>query len=97
MKRSKAVQQMAANPQIPEIYEVGQLPPAPQLPEQLLLRPTEVARVLGIGRSTVYELIHAGELPTIHVGRAVRISRRAVETWIEEHTAAEGLHRVARP
>lgn len=94
MKRGKAVQQIATSPQI---QKVDQLTPAPQFPEQLLLRPTEVARVLGIGRSTVYELIHAGELPTIHVGRAVRISRRAVEAWIEQRTAAEELHQIALP
>lgn len=95
MKRGKVALKPTTTSLAQEIYEVSQPVPATQLPEQLLLRPTEVARVLGIGRSTVYELIHAGELPTIHVGRAVRISRRAVEAWIEQRTAAEEPHRAA--
>jgi excisionase family DNA binding protein len=43
------------------------------LSEPLLLRPTEAARLLGISRSNLYELLAAGEIPTIHIGRSVRI------------------------
>ena len=45
---------------------------AAQVPAQLLTIP-EAARVLGIGRSTVYELIGAGGLETVHIGRSVRV------------------------
>ena len=91
MKRGQQAHPLPAPSLAQRLNKGGQLHPALQLPEQLLLRPTEVARVLGLGRSTIYELMHAGELPVIHIGRAVRIPRRAVETWIEERAAAESI------
>ncbi len=51
--------------------------------DRLLLRITEAAERLAVGRSTVYELIGAGELPVIHIGRAVRIPAAAVRNWVE--------------
>jgi hypothetical protein len=36
--------------------------------DKLLLTPVEAARVLGIGRSTVYELMRAGQLESVHIG-----------------------------
>jgi excisionase family DNA binding protein len=43
--------------------------------EPLLLRPIEVAQLLGIGRSRAYELIAAGDIPGVmRVGRSVRVS-----------------------
>ncbi len=52
--------------------------------QRLLLRIPEVAEALGLGRTKVYELIAAGALPTIRVGRAVRVSVTALQKWIEE-------------
>ncbi len=52
----------------------------------LLLRAEEVAHLLGIGRSKVYELIAAGELPVVRVGRSLRVNRLALERWIEDRT-----------
>jgi prophage regulatory protein len=51
-----------------------------------LLRAHEVARLLGIGRSKTYELIARGELPSLRIGRLVRVPRHALEQWIAEHT-----------
>lgn len=54
----------------------------------LLLRIEEVAKVLNLGRSTIYMLIRDGSLPTIKVGRATRISVQAVALWVEQQSAA---------
>lgn len=54
--------------------------------EPLLLRPGEVARALGMGRSKVYEMAQTGELPVVKIGTAVRIPRLALLAWIELHT-----------
>lgn len=41
------------------------------------------AAMLGIGRSTVYELIRRGEIETIHIGRSVRIPTTTVERFVK--------------
>jgi excisionase family DNA binding protein len=53
----------------------------------LLLRAGDVSRLLGVGRSTVYELIARGELPAIRIGRLVRVPWPALEEWIVRNTA----------
>ena len=52
-------------------------------PKRLLLRIPEVAETLGIGRTKIYEMIATGELPTVHFGRAVRISVTTLQKWVE--------------
>ena len=39
----------------------------------------------GIGRILICELIATGVLPTIRVGRAVRISVGTLQKWVEAH------------
>ncbi len=52
--------------------------------ERLLLRPIEVAEVLGLSKNMVYESLKRGDIPgAIRIGRAVRVSRRALEEWID--------------
>jgi excisionase family DNA binding protein len=93
MKRGKHQRLLSALSQAQPAYGAIQPGKPPQLPDRLLLRPDEVARALSLGRSTIYELMHTDELPVIHIGRAARIPRRAVEAWIEERTAAEAVDR----
>ena len=52
-------------------------------PQRLFLRIPEVAETAGIGRILIYELIATGVLPTIRVGRAVRISVSTLQKWVE--------------
>jgi len=51
-----------------------------------LMRASEVAQKLGLGRSKTYELIAAGRLPTVRIGRSVRVPREALERWIKTQT-----------
>ena len=56
--------------------------------EPLLLRPAEVARLLAISRSKLYGLISADAIPgVIRIGSSIRVSRRALESWIASETA----------
>ena len=48
-------------------------------PEPLTYTVTEVARALGISRSTAYECVHRGEIPTIRFGRRVVVARTTLE------------------
>jgi excisionase family DNA binding protein len=52
--------------------------------ERLLLKPEEAAEMLGIGRSKVYALLAAGELPRVMVGHSVRVPASALERWVKE-------------
>jgi excisionase family DNA binding protein len=61
---------------------------APSAPTKLLLTPKEAAGALNINRSTLYQLIMRGTIPSILVGRARRIPVQALEQWIAEQIAA---------
>ncbi|GAA2409883.1 hypothetical protein GCM10010433_05790 [Streptomyces pulveraceus] len=54
--------------------------PAPA--DRLLYRPEEAAEVLSIGRSTLYELMTAGLLESVKLGRCRRIRRSALEQYV---------------
>ena len=47
--------------------------------ERILLRPEEVAYALGISRSSAYQLIAAGELPSIKIAGLIRVPRESLE------------------
>lgn len=51
--------------------------------EKEYLKVPEVAEFLRIGRSRAYELVGSGEIPSVRIGRSVRVSRRKLERWIE--------------
>lgn len=70
-----------------ERERVREREPVP-LSQRLLLRPEEAAAMLGLSRTTIYELLRAGELQTVHIGRATRIPARELRRWIEFHTDA---------
>jgi len=58
--------------------------------DKLLLRPVEVAEIVGVGRSKVYELISAGELPSIRLGGSVRVPVDQLREWVNRKTTAPG-------
>jgi excisionase family DNA binding protein len=49
---------------------------------------TEAARVLGVNKSTVYEMANQGTIPAFRVGRLWRFSLTELEAWI-----AKGGHK----
>ena len=53
------------------------------LDDPILLTIPQAARKLGIGRSLAYELIAAGRLEVIHIGRAARVPLEAVYDFVE--------------
>ena len=50
--------------------------------DPLLLTPEEAAKVLRIGRTTIYALMKAGELRPVHIGRSCRLSRAELERYV---------------
>lgn len=59
-------------------------PPAPVAiaPGRLLLTIEEAAARLMLGRSTVYALVAAGHVESVHVGRACRIPAAALDDFV---------------
>ena len=53
--------------------------------EPLLVRVEEAARLLSLSRSTIYEMMDSGELPSIRRGAARRIPLAALREWVEAH------------
>jgi len=51
--------------------------------EVLLLTMVDAARVLSVGRTTMYELVGAGEIEVVHIGRSARVPVAAVEEFVE--------------
>jgi excisionase family DNA binding protein len=49
----------------------------------LLKGPTEAAEMLGIGRTTVYSLIKAGDLHPIKIGTRTLISMDELEAYVD--------------
>lgn len=51
-----------------------------------LLRPEEAGHLLSIGRSKIYQLMAAGEIPTVRIGKSVRVPRAGLLAWVERNT-----------
>jgi excisionase family DNA binding protein len=47
-----------------------------------LLKADDIARVLNISRSMAYQLIQRGEIPSVRIGRVVRVRPRDLEEFI---------------
>ncbi len=61
---------------------------APQNSERLVLSVAEAASLLGISRSTAYQSIKDGLIPSLKVGRVrVVVPRRAFERMLEARLA----------
>lgn len=53
---------------------------------RLTYRPGEVATLLGCSRTTAYELINSGKIPSIRIGNLLRVPADALEKLIAEGT-----------
>jgi excisionase family DNA binding protein len=51
-----------------------------------ILRPVEVGRLLGLGRTRVYALLRNGILPSVRVAGSIWIPRAALDEWLCEQS-----------
>lgn len=54
-----------------------------------LLKGDEVSQILNISRSQAYKLMQQGEIPTIRIGRSVRVRYESLWDFIEKNTTPE--------
>lgn len=52
--------------------------------ERHTLTVEEVAELLGIGRTTAYEAVHAGTIPSLRFGRRIVVPRAALERLLDK-------------
>ena len=52
--------------------------------DKLLVTPGEAADALGVGRSTIYDLMPLKILPSVKLGRARRIPVAALREWVNK-------------
>ena len=57
----------------------------PRLTMENLLTPQEIADVLGVKASTIYQWTHEEYIPHVKLGRFVRFRQSQVERWLEKH------------
>lgn len=58
-------------------------------PEPLLLTVAEAAALLGLGRTTLYELILRGDLMTVKIGRARRVPVASLQQFVASLAEAQ--------
>jgi excisionase family DNA binding protein len=55
----------------------------------LLVTVTQAAELLGVSRSTAYELIATHQLEVVHIGRAARVPVDAVRSYVDRLRAID--------
>jgi excisionase family DNA binding protein len=51
--------------------------------QPLLVTTNEAAHMLGVARSTIYQLIGRGAIPTVNIGRSLRLRVDDLETFVD--------------
>ena len=52
--------------------------------DALVIDVVEAARRLGIGRSAAYQAIHAGQIPSVRIGRLIRVPLVALQRMLDQ-------------
>lgn len=65
-----------------ELFGFDQLGRPLVFQEQLLFTVVEVAKILSLSRTKVYELLYAGELPSVKIGVSRRVRKTDLETFV---------------
>jgi excisionase family DNA binding protein len=55
---------------------------------RILLRPREVADAIGVSRTSAYELISSGAIPSCRIGNFLRVPAEALKRLIDERVTA---------
>src|SRR5215212_10883414 len=63
----------------------GRVPDRPDSRDLELLSIGQVCQRLGMGKSWVYRRIHEGAIPSVKLGRTIKVRRSELEGYLEEH------------
>jgi excisionase family DNA binding protein len=56
--------------------------------DRIAVSPAEAARLVGLGRTKIYESLNSGELPSCKIGRRRLIRIVDLVRWLEAHAVA---------
>lgn len=56
-------------------------------PDPICVRVNDAARMIGVGRTKLYALIAAGEIDTVRLGKATRITTVSLHELIKRRSA----------
>ena len=59
--------------------------------DPLMIKPSEAATLLGIGRTKIYQLIRANAIPSRRVGKSIRLPLALLKAWVETPENSEQL------
>ncbi len=57
--------------------------------DERLLKPAEVAEILQVSKAMAYALMQRGEIPTVRIGKVVRVRRVDLQKYIDLKVAQE--------
>lgn len=57
--------------------------------DPILIRVAEAAKLLSVSKSTAYQLAAAGVIPTVRIGRAVRVPLSELRAWVRRQHGQE--------
>lgn len=57
--------------------------------ETLAVRPVDAARAIGVSRSHLYALLKGGLLPSVRIGKSIRIPVDALRGWIKQNQSMD--------
>jgi excisionase family DNA binding protein len=63
----------------------GEVPDRPDSSDLEVLSIAQVCQRIGMGKSWVYRRIHEGEIPSVKLGRTIKVRRSELEDYLEEH------------
>ena len=86
-RRGRGAGKPAAHPVSPPSDESDPATP-------LLIDSREVARLLGLGRTKVFQMMLRGEVPTVRIGRSVRVPREGLVAWVAKQTKSASIANV---
>ena len=61
---------------------------APRMPDPICVRVNDAARMIGVGRTKLYELIAAREVETVKLGKSTRITTTSLHDLIRRQRGA---------
>jgi len=77
-----AAQALRTAPAQRTVFDTPPLSTNAPAPNRIALSIEEAAEMLGVGRTTVYQLVASGQLPSFHLGRRRLVSVAALESWV---------------